>query len=56
MLISVPRNTCKSKAEFHERKRKMIARIIHDGVLTQLQEIHLFANTRMETTIVGEMR
>eukprot|EP00434_Breviolum_minutum_P024379 symbB.v1.2.021529.t1/scaffold1865.1/size98072/6 len=49
------KNTCKSKAEFQERKRAMIAKLREDGVLMHLQEIHLFANTRMETTIVGQM-
>lgn len=49
------KNTCKSKSEFQARKSAMIQRILTDGVLTQLQELHLFANTRMETTIVGQM-
>lgn len=49
------KNTCKSKSEFQARKRAMIQKILKDGVLTQLQELHLFANTRMETTIVGQM-
>eukprot|EP00435_Cladocopium_sp_Y103_P065640 s112_g27.t1 len=49
------KNTCKSKSEFQARKNAMIQKILNDGVLTQLQELHLFANTRMETTILGQM-
>jgi len=41
------KNTCKSKAEFQERKRAMIAKLTEDGILMHLQEIHLFANTRL---------
>ena len=49
------KNTCRSKREFRERKRAMMARLKHDGVLHFIHEIHLFANTRLETTIVGQM-
>eukprot|EP00913_Durusdinium_trenchii_P032490 g30418.t1 len=34
-----------------ERKRAMLAQIRADRILTDVQEIHLFANTRLETTI-----
>ncbi|CAK9067581.1 unnamed protein product [Durusdinium trenchii] len=49
------KNTCRSKTEFEERKRAMLAQIRADRILTDVQEIHLFANTRLETTIVGQM-
>ncbi|CAE7268487.1 unnamed protein product, partial [Symbiodinium sp. CCMP2456] len=49
------KNTCRSKREFRERKRAMIQRLKQDGVLHHIHEIHLFANTRLETTIVGQM-
>ncbi|CAJ1401187.1 unnamed protein product [Effrenium voratum] len=49
------KNTCKSKQEFRRRKSAMLLRLQEEKVLTQVQEIHLFANTRMETTIVGQM-
>ena len=49
------KNTCRSKREFRERKRSMVDRLKRDGVLHCIHEIHLFANTRLETTIVGQM-
>lgn len=49
------KNTCRSKREFRERKRAMMQRLKQDGVLHHIHEIHLFANTRLETTIVGQM-
>ena len=49
------KNTCRSKREFRERKRAMMERLRQDAVLHYIHEIHLFANTRLETTIVGQM-
>ncbi|CAE7670715.1 unnamed protein product, partial [Symbiodinium pilosum] len=39
------KNTCRSKREFHDRKRAMMRRLKRDGVLHFIHEIHLFANT-----------
>ena len=53
LVVLTFKNTLRSKGRFNEAKEKAIERL--RSWLSNLTEIHLFANTQLETTVVGEV-
>eukprot|EP01063_Lacrimia_lanifica_P013954 TRINITY_DN20558_c0_g1_i1.p1 TRINITY_DN20558_c0_g1~~TRINITY_DN20558_c0_g1_i1.p1 ORF type:complete len:645 (+),score=283.20 TRINITY_DN20558_c0_g1_i1:57-1991(+) len=53
LVVLTFKNTCRSVKEFAERKAKAKEHL--NQWLSNLQEIHLFANSAMETTVIGEV-
>eukprot|EP01061_Rhynchopus_euleeides_P047796 TRINITY_DN982_c1_g1_i1.p1 TRINITY_DN982_c1_g1~~TRINITY_DN982_c1_g1_i1.p1 ORF type:complete len:711 (+),score=309.94 TRINITY_DN982_c1_g1_i1:34-2133(+) len=53
LVVLTFKNTVKSKARFTENKEKSIEKL--KQWLSNVTEIHLFANTQLETTVVGEL-
>ena len=53
LVVLTFKNTCKSKADFDRRKAVCIERM--EKICDEVEEIHLFANTKMETTVVGQI-
>lgn len=55
LVVLTFKNTCRSKRAFEERKRNQMKKLERNIGVSNLQEIHLFANTKLETTVVGEI-
>merc|ERR1711862_377520 len=55
LVVLTFKNTCQSKKEFEQRKFIQIQKLERDIGVSNIQEIHLFANTKLETTVVGEV-
>jgi len=47
------KNTCRTAREFSERKAVALQKV--KAMLQDVREIHLFANTKLETTVVGQI-
>ena len=55
LVVLTFKNTCKRKGEFHARKQACVEELSALPGVIDLQETHLFANTRNETTIVFQV-
>jgi len=55
LIVVTFKRTCRNKAEFSDRKSKSLAVLENECGLSHLQELHLFANTPQETTVVGQL-
>ena len=53
LVVLTFKNTVRSKGKFHDKKEK--AKESLKLWLKNIREIHLFANTQLETTVVGEV-
>jgi len=55
LVVLTFKNTCKKKVEFEARKAKCIEELSQLKGVKQVEEMHLFANTRLETTVVFQV-
>jgi len=54
LLVLTFKNTCKSKADYIQRQKACVCELEQMGV-RNVEVVHLFANTAMEMTVVGEL-
>merc|ERR1719324_1710427 len=50
LVVVTFKMTCRSKKDFAERKVACMSALERECGLSNMEELHLFANTRMETT------